>query len=689
MDTTLTDPLVGQLLDGRYRVESRIARGGMASVYLALDVRLDRTVAVKVMHRSLAEDPQFVRRFIGEAKSVASLSHPNIVQVFDQGTDGAHVYLSMEYVPGRTLRDVLRGRGRLPAREALEMVIPVLAALGAAHQAGLIHRDVKPENVLLADDGRVKVVDFGLARAIEATNQTKTGMMIGTIGYMSPEQVTTGTADARSDVYAAGIMLFELLTGRQPYAGETPMSIAYRHVHETVPAPSSIMPDVPPQMDAFVAAATDKDPAVRPADATAMLVAAVEIHRTLPKTGHTGAHAAPHGTQDSGARTGAHSGVRTGAHQTSPPPGGSSSFGTGSLGSGSLGTGSFGTGSFGSGQHALAEPESPLGQTMIQPRSELLTGAAEGRRRRRRGRSVWLVAALALVMLAGVAFTGWWFSQGRYTKVPDLVNKPVTVARQVAQQAGFEVRVGEARFDDKVPKDVVLDTEPGLGAEVVKGSVLTLIPSAGPETITVPNVTGASLTDARAKIAEAGLTPGRVSKSASDTVPRDQVIRTNPPVGKRVKKRSTVNFVVSAGLLMPDVTQMMRDQAEKFLREKGFNVQVDETADDTPPGTVIAQDPTGGAEVVSGAIVHLTVSRGPDQGFHWPWEVVNPADPNQPPPAVVEVPNVMFKSVHDAVNELKTAGFKVNVRKVVGTDRVVGEKPLGQQPPGSTITLWH
>ncbi|MBX6381584.1 MAG: Stk1 family PASTA domain-containing Ser/Thr kinase [Microbispora sp.] len=664
MDTTLTDPLVGQLLDGRYRVESRIARGGMASVYLALDVRLDRTVAVKVMHRSLAEDPQFVRRFIGEAKSVASLSHPNIVQVFDQGTDGANVYLSMEYVPGRTLRDVLRRRGRLPAREALEMVIPVLAALGAAHQAGLIHRDVKPENVLLADDGRVKVVDFGLARAIEATNQTKTGMMIGTIGYMSPEQVTTGTADARSDVYATGIMLFELLTGRQPYAGETPMAVAYRHVHESVPAPSSIVPDVPPSIDALVLAATDKDPAARPADATAMLVAAVEVHRTLPKTGHTGAHAAPLGTGD----TGAHSGVRTGGHRTLPPHGEASSFGTA--------------------QHALAEPE-PLGQTMIQPRTELLTGPTEVERPRARGsRTVWFLAALALVMVAGIAFTGWWFSQGRYTKVPDLVDKPITVARLEAQQAGFEVRIGEARFDDKVPKDVVLDTDPGAGAEVVKGAVLTLIPSAGPQTIAVPAVEGLSLADARAKIAEAGLTPGRVSKSASDTIPRDQVIRTNPPVGKRVKKGGTVNFVVSAGLLMPDVTQMMRDQAEKLLREKGFNVQVDETADDTPPGTVIAQDPSGGAEVVAGQTVHLTVSRGPDQGFHWPWEV-NPADPNQTPPTVVNVPNVMFKSVRDAVNELKAAGFTVKVRRVVGTDRVVGENPLGQQPPGTTITLWH
>ncbi|MEV4189109.1 protein kinase, partial [Streptosporangium canum] len=256
MDTTLTDPLVGKLLDGRYRVESRIARGGMATVYLALDIRLDRTVAVKVMHRSLAEDPSFVRRFIGEAKSVASLSHPNVVHVFDQGTDGDNVYLSMEYVPGRTLRDVLRARGRLPAREALEVMIPVLAALGAAHQAGLVHRDVKPENVLLSDDGRVKVVDFGLARAIEATNQTRTGVMIGTIGYMSPEQVTSGATDARSDVYSAGIMLFELLTGRQPYEGDTPMSVAYRHVHDTVPVPSALLPGTPPLLDTLVAQAT-------------------------------------------------------------------------------------------------------------------------------------------------------------------------------------------------------------------------------------------------------------------------------------------------------------------------------------------------------------------------------------------------------------------------------------------------
>ncbi|GAA4580608.1 Stk1 family PASTA domain-containing Ser/Thr kinase [Planotetraspora phitsanulokensis] len=647
MDTTLTDPIVGHVLDGRYRVESRIARGGMASVYLALDVRLDRTVAVKVMHHTLAEDPQFVRRFIGEARSVASLSHPNIVQVFDQGTDGKHVYLSMEYVPGRTLRDVLRSRGRLPAREALEIVIPVLAALGAAHQAGLIHRDVKPENVLLTDDGRVKVVDFGLARAVEATNQTKTGMMIGTIGYMSPEQVTSGVADSRSDVYSVGIMLFELLTGRQPYEGDTPMSVAYRHVHDSVPAPSTVVGDISPSLDALLAAATDRDPAKRPSDATAMLVAAVEVHRTLPKTpAKNGQHAAP--------------GPVTPLASPAEP------YSTGQM----LAVG--------------AHTPKPVNRTMVQPRGDLLTTPQEGHSRSViKRRSTWFVAGLALLMVAGVALTGWWFSGGRYTKVPDLLNQNITVAKQTAEQQGFVVKIGQARFDEHVGKDMVLDSDPEVGTEVAKGALITLIPSAGPETVTVPKVQGMSEADAREAIGKAGLSVGRVSKAASDTVARGLIVKTSPDVGRRVRKNSSVNLVISAGLLMPDVTQMMRDQAEQFLREKGFNVQIDETTDDTPPGTVIAQDPAGGSETVAGANVRLTVSRGPDQGWHWPWE--NEGDQA----ALVQVPDVRFKSVEDAQNELKAAGFKVKTRNLVGTQRVVGEQPLGQQPAGTQIMIWH
>src|SRR3954452_1003673 len=282
MDTTVADPLVGQVLDGRYRVQARIAQGGMATVYVGHDTKLDRTVALKVMHAGLAGDEEFVQRFIGEAKHAAALSHPNVVAMYDQGTDRGYVFLAMEYVPGRTLRNLLSERGRLGPREALQVMQPVLAALGAAHRAGLVHRDVKPENVLLTSDGQVKVADFGLARAETASKQTKTGMIIGTVGYLAPEQVISGDADARTDVYAAGIMLFELLTGRQPYEGGTPLAVAYKHVNETVPLPSSVIHGLPPQLDALVASATNRDPARRPSDANHFQAAAGEVYGALP-----------------------------------------------------------------------------------------------------------------------------------------------------------------------------------------------------------------------------------------------------------------------------------------------------------------------------------------------------------------------------------------------------------------------
>src|SRR3954470_21279055 len=282
MDTSVADPLVGQVLDGRYRVQARIAQGGMATVYVGHDTKLERTVALKVMHANLVGDEDFVRRFIAEAKHAAALSHPSVVAVYDQGTDKGHVFLAMEYVPGRTLRALLTERGRLGPRQALEIMQPVLAALGAAHRAGLVHRDVKPENVLLNADGRIKVADFGLARAESASKQTKTGMLIGTVGYLAPEQVMSGDADARTDVYAAGIMLFELVTGHQPHQGGTPLAVAYKHVNEAVPLPSSVVGGLPPQLDALVASATSRDPARRPLDADHFHAAAGEVYRSLP-----------------------------------------------------------------------------------------------------------------------------------------------------------------------------------------------------------------------------------------------------------------------------------------------------------------------------------------------------------------------------------------------------------------------
>ncbi len=646
MDTTLTDPLAGKLLDGRYRVESRIARGGMATVYLALDVRLDRTVAVKVMHRTLAEDPAFVRRFIGEAKSVASLSHPNVVHVFDQGTDGDNVYLSMEYVPGRTLRDVLRTRGRLPAREALEVMIPVLAALGAAHQAGLIHRDVKPENVLLADDGRIKVVDFGLARAIEATNQTRTGVMIGTIGYMSPEQVTSGAADARSDVYAAGIMLFELITGRQPYEGETPMSVAYRHVHDTVPVPSSLLPGSPPLLDTLVAQATARDPAMRPADATALLVAAVEAHRMLPR------------------ESGPAPSVPTG-----PTPG----------------------------PVPAPVPAAPVANhTQIQPRGDLLTGPASdlappAPRPRGGFKPNWFVIALAVVMVIAVGVTGWLFSQNTSIKVPELIGKNVKVAEEQAKQSGFIVEIGKPENDEKAPKGNVIRTEPIAGTEVEKNSKITLIASDGPKRVVVPNVVGMNDPQARSKLAEVGLTVDNVKKQPSDTVPRGQVMRTFPSVGARVREGSKIDLTLSAGLVAPDVKGMPRDQADAFLRGGGFVPEFVEQTDSAQPCTVIAQDPQPNAEIDKGAVIRLTLSQCNNVEWHWPWENGGPNGEQGNGQNLIVIPNVMFKDVKAARNELRAAGMRVQVKKGLGRSTILAQRPPGGQqvPPGTEVTIWH
>ena len=267
MDDTLADPLAGRLLDGRYAVTARIAHGGMATVYRAMDTRLDREVALKVMHVELARDDDFVRRFIGEAKSVAKLSHQNVVAVYDQGADGPFLYLAMEYIHGRTLRQLLRERGWFSPVAALDIMTGVLDGLAAAHASGIVHRDVKPENVLLTADGRVKVADFGLARAQAAAGQTRAGLLIGTVAYVPPEQVSGEVTGPRGDVYSAGVMLFELLTGRQPFRGDTPLSVAYQHVNQDVPAPSSLMPGIPAAVDQLVLAATSRDPARRPADA--------------------------------------------------------------------------------------------------------------------------------------------------------------------------------------------------------------------------------------------------------------------------------------------------------------------------------------------------------------------------------------------------------------------------------------
>lgn len=612
----------------------------MASVYLALDLRLDRTVALKVMHRSLAEDPAFVRRFIGEAKSVASLSHPNIVQVFDQGTDDDVVYLSMEYVPGKTLRDILRERGRLTPREALELMIPVLAALGAAHQAGMVHRDVKPENVLLADDGRVKVVDFGLARAIEATNQTRTGMMIGTIGYMSPEQVTTGGADVRTDVYAAGIMLFELVTGRQPYEGQTPMAIAYKHVHESVP------PTGTPVIDALIEQATGHEPASRYLDASAMLVAAVEAHRGMPQ------HSFPSGDGSQPVLP------MTGQHLQPGLPG--------------------------------VPPAAP---TLVQPRTETSRKASRGGRRRGSG---WFLGALAVLMVGAVGVTAWFFAQPTRSRLPDLLKRPVEIAQKTILAQGFKVRLGEGRNDAKVPAGMVLATDPVPGSMVEEGSTITLVPSLGPKLVTVPGLRDMTEEQARVMLAEVGLKVGKVRRVENTELARGKVLESRPPAGERIKVGTPVEIRVSNGLLMPDVSGMSRDDARSYLESLGLAVEVREVDDDAEPCTVIAQVPKAKSPVDKGMQTQITVV---NCGFSLPdwWLRVSGGsdkgkDRDGKEVELRPVPAVVGKNVADARRELEAAGFRVRVKRLLGTGVVRLQNPVGadaKRPPGSTVTLWH
>ena len=655
MDTTVADPLVGQVLDGRYRVQARIAQGGMATVYVGHDTKLERTVALKVMHANLVGDEDFVRRFIAEAKHAAALSHPSVVAVYDQGTDKGHVFLAMEYVPGRTLRALLTERGRLGPRQALEIMQPVLAALGAAHRAGVIHRDVKPENVLLNSDGRIKVADFGLARAESASKQTKTGMLIGTVGYLAPEQVVSGDADTRTDVYAAGIMLFELLTGHQPHQGGSPLSVAYKHVNEVVPLPSSVIPGLPPQLDALVASATNRDPARRPSDAVHFHSAAGEVYRTLPRDID-----------------------ETLADVTATTPSLESTTPDGST-------------------RALAAPASSGTQmmmgphTMAIPREEQQHGHAPapppgGVRDRFLSPpglyGVIAAAVVAVLLLGGLVYA---VTVGNTERVPKLVGLSEEQARVEADKLGLKVKRGESRYDDKIPKDRVADVQPKVGSEVKKGSLLTLVFSKGRKPINVPDVHNLLLAQAKQRLQGVGLQPGDEVQQDSTTIPRGYVVRTKPVAGEPQSPDEPVTIVVSSGIKMPDLTNMRRDQANATLTKLGLNVQWTEQdpAPGQPENTVVSQNPPPGQPVSRGDAVQVTVTKGACQ---WWNPFCRDNDGGQG-----AVPQVTGQPIPQARQVLRMSGFQVKVSKGHGRDIVTGQNPPPgtPQPHGATITIWH
>ncbi|MFJ4512673.1 Stk1 family PASTA domain-containing Ser/Thr kinase [Streptomyces sp. NPDC088816] len=647
MDTTLQDPLVGQVLDGRYRVDARIAVGGMATVYRALDTRLDRVLALKVMHPTLAADGSFVERFIREAKSVARLAHPNVVQVFDQGTDGTYVYLAMEYVAGCTLRDVLRERGALQPRAALDILEPVLAALGAAHRAGFVHRDMKPENVLIGDDGRVKVADFGLVRSVDTVTNT-TGAVLGTVSYLAPEQIERGTADPRVDVYACGVVLYEMLTGGKPHQGESPAQVLYQHLHEDVPVPSAAVPGLPLELDELVAEATARTPDIRPHDAVALLARVREARSALsaeqldavPPQAITAEH------DNAEDRTS----VIPRALTTRIRGGGGGDTGDGARSETALNRTSR--------LQAPPPPPRPSGaRRPMPPRRTLLT----------------VVAAVLLVL--GVGGGVWYINSGQFTKVPPLLSKTEAQARERLKEAGLGVDRVEHAYSDTVRRGTVISTDPQAGARIRSHGSVVLTVSDGPETVRVPDLRGRPLDEARSLLKQDGLEPGMVSREFSDDVPRDVVIGTDPGAGTDRHAGSAIALTVSKGRAVdvPDVTGEDLDEARSDLQDAGLKVAVssEQVTSEFDKGQVARQSPAADSEAAEGDTVTLTLSKGPE---------------------MIEVPDVTGNSVGDAKNTLQKAGFQVREdRGLLGLfgDTVKKQSVKGgdRAPKGSTITI--
>ncbi|GDY30364.1 Stk1 family PASTA domain-containing Ser/Thr kinase [Gandjariella thermophila] len=639
MDTQ-SGGLIGRRLEQRYRVDELLARGGMSTVYRGMDTRLDRPVAIKVMDPRFSADRAFVDRFVREARAAARLQHPAVVDVYDQGVDSSsgedHMFLVMELLDGGTLRDLLTEcGGALPVPIALSVLERVLSALAAAHRAGLVHRDIKPENVLVGRGGEVKVADFGLVRAVASAGTTSNSMILGTVAYLAPEQVATGASDARSDVYAAGIVLYEMLTGAPPFTADTPISVAYQHVNSDVPAPSSVNPWLPAELDELVRRATARDPSARLADAEAFLA---ELGRVREALGVEAVPVPAPGREPATVRL---------APLGDAPEGGPR------------------------GTRALARSEL-VGLDTREPAPRPVDGYPGERRRGRRTVRLWTVVVLAL---AGVlATTAWWLGSTRWTTVPPVAGMDQTAAERALQNAQLTPHLTR-QADNHVPAGRVIATRPDQGTRARRGTEVQVLVSSGRPV--VPAVApGVTAEEAEQAIRAAGLQPRRddTANAYDDTVPRGRVVRLNPPSGTSLDVGATVTVVLSRGRAprpVPDVTGMPHDQAFQVLRNAGlqpydkgatFSAQFD-------AGQVVSTDPPAGTT--------LTGDDSPRVGV-----VVSNA---------VTVPNLSGQPVAQAQQILAQLGLTARVQQFVSRpdSRVFAQLPTAgsRVQPGSTVLL--
>jgi serine/threonine protein kinase/beta-lactam-binding protein with PASTA domain len=666
------EALVGSVLNERYLIGERIARGGMASVFKATDQRLDREVAIKVMHRGLGDDQQFTQRFVREAKSAAKLNHRNVVSVFDQGTDGEVTYLVMEYVPGHTLRDLMRAEAPMAPYRALELLEQVLIALSAAHAARIIHRDVKPENVLITPDGEVKVADFGLARAVSAATTATGGTLIGTVSYLAPEIVTNDGVDARSDVYACGAMLYEMLTGFKPHSGDSPIQVAYKHVHEDIGRPSDVQQGIPPYVDALVARATVRDRDQRSTDARVMLQQVRSVQRALAAgladDPELVADLLPGGRVDEDAETPTIAVPRLSAGAATPA---SATALTMSTAAGSERTMEWSSGVTGPPPPPAGGAAKPVG--LDPPMSREQYGQAAPKRHSRRGRNL-LIAAILLALVAG-GLT-WYFTDLRYDETPYLVNSAENVAKDNAEAAGFKVKVAGRDFSETVLAGTIISTDPDPGAKILPGGTIKIVVSKGPDRVFIPqgNLKGMTIDEATAALQAQDLVLGEQKQVYDEKIAEARIIKADGVTSADELKRGTaVNVLVSKGRKPIDVTDYTGDPqatARRALESAGFKVAVSETfSDSVPEGRVVSQSPADGQRYKNDTI-SLTVSKGPEE---------------------IPIPSVTGMRKSDGRDALEAAGFKVRALWFPGAGNYIiqAQSPNGgdKAKRGATVTI--
>ncbi len=627
--------LTGELIDNRYLLQRLIASGGMASIYSALDTRLDRPVAVKIMHAHLANDEAFVSRFIKEAKATAALSHPNIVSIQDQGWNQGGppaVFIVMELVEGTTLRDLLNESSPLSIEQAFQIINPVLSALSAAHKIGIIHRDIKPENILISRDGRIKVADFGLARntSMAQTMTAESSVILGSVSYLSPEQVQRGVADSRSDIYAIGILIFEMLTGSKPYDGETPIQIAYRHVNDRIPELVKIKSDIPKNLSDLIFSATSPNPDLRPRDAEELLNSMRQIQVEIdPKR-------------------------RQMSLELDIPPLATKPSKRNKV-------------SVASAFEGLKEKT-----TQLMSANSSVTKKTEdsvSTKRRKVSRRVKRNRIIAFLILVSVIFGAFrWLDSGRIA-VPSLVGLSKSEASTVLSQLGLKTEIAEEIFSEDIDKGKIISTKPGGGGKVSPDGVVGLVVSKGQERILLTALKGTTPDIASQQIADLGLSVGEIIENFDSVVEAGFVIGTNPKEQTPVKRGSIVNIIVSKGIEKVSLSSYIGkggEQALSELTESGFDVEIEyKFSENIFRGQVISQSPEGSNSIEKGSKILLAVSKGPEFVF---------------------VPNVLGKSKNSATLDLENLGLRVAIKgsgKVNNISPAIGTKVK----QGALITL--